>query len=154
MRSPAFLTPRCPQPDAAPAAIALGGHRAGARALPGPAHPRSPRAAAAAGHRPGSQLRRRGFHGRSRGAGGRPAPQAHAVSGVAAGGACDCFVWFCTACLCQLAHPPAAGRYPYVTGTSVLGITYKDGVLLASDTLGGSVTASVGGFTAQARHRP
>ncbi|KAI7846152.1 hypothetical protein COHA_000322 [Chlorella ohadii] len=26
--------------------------------------------------------------------------------------------------------------YPYVTGTSVLGITYKDGVLLASDTLG------------------
>jgi hypothetical protein len=28
-------------------------------------------------------------------------------------------------------------RYPYVTGTSVLGITYKDGVLLASDTLGG-----------------
>ena len=28
------------------------------------------------------------------------------------------------------------GRYPYVTGTSVLGISYKDGVLLASDTLG------------------
>ena len=26
---------------------------------------------------------------------------------------------------------------PYVTGTSVLGITYKDGVLLAADTLGG-----------------
>lgn len=26
--------------------------------------------------------------------------------------------------------------YPYVTGTSVLGITYKDGVLIASDTLG------------------
>lgn len=30
-------------------------------------------------------------------------------------------------------------RYPYVTGTSVLGITYKDGVLLASDTLGACV---------------
>lgn len=29
-----------------------------------------------------------------------------------------------------------ACRYPYVTGTSVLGITYADGVLLASDTLG------------------
>lgn len=27
-------------------------------------------------------------------------------------------------------------RYPYVTGTSVLGITYKDGILLACDTLG------------------
>ncbi|KFM26878.1 Proteasome subunit beta type-4 [Auxenochlorella protothecoides] len=27
-------------------------------------------------------------------------------------------------------------QYPYVTGTSVLGITYKDGILLASDTLG------------------
>jgi 20S proteasome alpha/beta subunit len=27
-------------------------------------------------------------------------------------------------------------RYPYVTGTSVLGITYKDGVLIACDTLG------------------
>lgn len=25
---------------------------------------------------------------------------------------------------------------PYVTGTSVLGITYKDGVMLAADTLG------------------
>ena len=70
---------------------------------------------------------------------------------------CARFVWFCTPCLCQLARPPAASRYPYVTGTSVLGITYKDGVLLASDTLGGSVTASVGGsggVTAQARHRP
>ena len=28
-------------------------------------------------------------------------------------------------------------RSPYVTGTSVLGIKYKDGVLLASDTAGG-----------------
>lgn len=27
-------------------------------------------------------------------------------------------------------------QYPYVTGTSVLGVTYKDGVLLASDMLG------------------
>jgi 20S proteasome alpha/beta subunit len=27
-------------------------------------------------------------------------------------------------------------RYPYVTGTSVLGIKYKDGILLASDTAG------------------
>jgi 20S proteasome subunit beta 7 len=27
-------------------------------------------------------------------------------------------------------------RYPYVTGTSVLGVTYKDGVMLACDTLG------------------
>ena len=27
-------------------------------------------------------------------------------------------------------------RSPYVTGTSVLAVTYKDGVLLASDTLG------------------
>ena len=34
-------------------------------------------------------------------------------------------------------YHPAPCRYPYVTGTSVLGITYKDGVLLASDTLGG-----------------
>ncbi len=31
---------------------------------------------------------------------------------------------------------PTVSRYPYVTGTSVLGITYKDGILLASDTLG------------------
>ena len=27
-------------------------------------------------------------------------------------------------------------RTPYVTGTSVLGVTFKDGVLIASDTLG------------------
>ena len=27
-------------------------------------------------------------------------------------------------------------RDPYVTGTSVLGIVYKDGVMLAADTLG------------------
>lgn len=27
-------------------------------------------------------------------------------------------------------------RYPYVTGTSVLGVTYKDGILMAADTLG------------------
>jgi 20S proteasome subunit beta 7 len=27
-------------------------------------------------------------------------------------------------------------QYPYVTGTSVLGVTYKDGVMLACDTLG------------------
>ena len=27
-------------------------------------------------------------------------------------------------------------RTPYVTGTSVLGITYKDGVMIAADTLG------------------
>ena len=27
-------------------------------------------------------------------------------------------------------------RMPYVTGTSVLGLTYKDGVLIASDMLG------------------
>eukprot|EP00850_Spirogloea_muscicola_P001823 SM000007S20783 [mRNA] locus=s7:128402:129929:- [translate_table: standard] len=30
----------------------------------------------------------------------------------------------------------SGGRYPYVTGTSVLGIKYKDGVLLAADTSG------------------
>ena len=29
-------------------------------------------------------------------------------------------------------------RTPYVTGTSVLGITYKDGVMIAADTLGAS----------------
>lgn len=33
-------------------------------------------------------------------------------------------------------QPRKHTTYPYVTGTSVLGITYKDGVLLASDTLG------------------
>lgn len=33
-------------------------------------------------------------------------------------------------------QPRKHTQYPYVTGTSVLGITYKDGVLLASDTLG------------------
>lgn len=33
-------------------------------------------------------------------------------------------------------HPRQHTQYPYVTGTSVLGITYKDGVLLACDTLG------------------
>ncbi len=27
-------------------------------------------------------------------------------------------------------------KYPYVTGTSVIGIKYRDGVLLAADTLG------------------
>ena len=30
----------------------------------------------------------------------------------------------------------ALRRDPYVTGTSVLGIVYKDGVMLAADTLG------------------
>ncbi len=33
------------------------------------------------------------------------------------------------------ASPPC--RDPYVTGTSVLGIVYQDGVMLAADTLGG-----------------
>ena len=32
--------------------------------------------------------------------------------------------------------PPAAPRTPYVTGTSVLGLTFAGGVLLAADTLG------------------
>lgn len=27
-------------------------------------------------------------------------------------------------------------RYPYVTGTSVIGITYRDGIMIACDTLG------------------
>lgn len=30
-------------------------------------------------------------------------------------------------------------RTPYVTGTSVLGITYKDGVMIAADTLGAHI---------------
>ena len=33
----------------------------------------------------------------------------------------------------------ALRRDPYVTGTSVLGIVYKDGVMLAADTLGEGV---------------
>ncbi len=33
-------------------------------------------------------------------------------------------------------------RYPYVTGTSVLGMTYKDGVLIACDMLGELVPIS------------
>jgi 20S proteasome subunit beta 7 len=32
--------------------------------------------------------------------------------------------------------PPRLDRYPYVTGTSVLGMTFKDGVIIACDTLG------------------
>lgn len=32
-------------------------------------------------------------------------------------------------------------RYPYVTGTSVLGIKYKDGVLIAADTAGPYLTS-------------
>lgn len=35
-----------------------------------------------------------------------------------------------------LSDPTKHTVYPYVTGTSVLGIKYKDGVLLAADTLG------------------
>ena len=40
---------------------------------------------------------------------------------------------------------PASSRYPYVTGTSVLAITYKDGVMLAADTLGSYGSTKVGG---------
>jgi len=36
----------------------------------------------------------------------------------------------------QLADPHTRTQYPYVTGTSVLAIKYKDGVMLACDTLG------------------
>ena len=36
---------------------------------------------------------------------------------------------------------------PYVTGTSVLGITYRDGVLLAADTLGAASGPSQSGNT-------
>ncbi len=43
-------------------------------------------------------------------------------------------------------------RYPYVTGTSVLGITYKDGVLLASDTLGKPLSAHLLVTAARRRH--
>ena len=32
--------------------------------------------------------------------------------------------------------PPFSSRTPYVTGTSVLGLTFKGGVMVASDTLG------------------
>ena len=42
---------------------------------------------------------------------------------------------------------PASSRYPYVTGTSVLAITYKDGVMLAADTLGSYGSTKVGGST-------
>ena len=42
-----------------------------------------------------------------------------------------------------LSHPtpafPPTHSTPYVTGTSVLGLIYKDGIMLASDTLGESV---------------
>ena len=46
-----------------------------------------------------------------------------------------------SAARCPAAHPnppppPAAPRTPYVTGTSVLGLTFAGGVLLAADTLG------------------
>ena len=46
---------------------------------------------------------------------------------------------------------------PYVTGTSVLGITYKDGVLIAADTLGKSFSGATtslcaGGSFNLARH--
>jgi 20S proteasome alpha/beta subunit len=33
---------------------------------------------------------------------------------------------------------PAIRRTPYVTGTTVLGLKYKDGVMIACDTLGAS----------------
>ena len=34
-----------------------------------------------------------------------------------------------------LSFPRQHTKYPYVTGTSVLGVKYKDGVLIAADTL-------------------
>lgn len=34
-------------------------------------------------------------------------------------------------------------RDPYVTGTSVLGIVYKDGIMLAADTLGEHMSAAL-----------
>lgn len=36
----------------------------------------------------------------------------------------------------SLGDPRQHTKYPYVTGTSVIGIKYKDGVMIVADTLG------------------
>lgn len=40
--------------------------------------------------------------------------------------------------------PPPIHRTPYVTGTTVLGMKYKDGVMIACDTLGTSMEDTFG----------
>ena len=47
---------------------------------------------------------------------------------------CHCFLFLvdCELIVCY----GISRRTPYVTGTSVLGVTYKDGVMIAADTLG------------------
>ena len=101
---------------AAQAALALGGHRAGRRALAGSACSLRPAPAAAA--RPGPQLRRRGVRRRSCGPGERPAPQAHAVSGSGAGRAADGPTRLAPGLTCNPSLPVnAAPRSATLTGT-------------------------------------